>query len=177
MKSLHAFGLISLMLGTLGCAQSRAMTPMQNRVSVPPCDVVNEDFCFALTRGATSTLSIPVDFKLYEVVLPNKQKIIVYYGSQPDYPEGSEPAFSNQMGSEKVRLYRQEVDGMQLVDVFYEKEREEFTIAVHVRSKLAPADKPDFFAFLSGMRKCDSDRKGLIECTPDLVFAKLLQEL
>lgn len=177
MKSLSAIGLTSLMLGVLGCAQSIAMTPIQASAPMKNCDVINEDFCFALMHGDVATLSIPVDFKLYEVVLANKQKIIVYYGSQPNYPENSTPVFSEQSGSEKVSLYRQEVDGMERVDAFYEKKREKFTIAVHVSSAYVPADQSPFRAFLTGMRKCDSTSKGLIECTPDLLFANVIEKL
>lgn len=176
-KFLRIIGLTSLVLGTLGCAQSKAMTPNHASEFASNCDVINEDFCFALAQGDIATLSMPVDFKLYEVVLANEQKVIVYYGSQPNYPENSEPLFSAEFGAEKVILYRRSVDDMKRVDAFYEKQREAFTVVVHVSSTYPSTDEASFLAFLVGLRKCDSARKGLIECAPDQLFAKAAEKL
>lgn len=180
MKVLYAIGLGTLLLGSLGSlgfANSPSITSIESSEPALVCDVVNEDFCFALASGATSTLSVPVDFKLYEVTLRGDQKIFIYYGSHPDYPDHAEPAFSDQVGLEKTSLYSKEIDGVQHVDAFYEKRREKFVSAVHVRAEFAPADEPAFLAFLRGMRKCDSDRKDLVECKSELLFAKIVEHI
>jgi len=177
MNFLRVIGLISVVLGTLGCAQSTAMTTDNGSRSVGSCDVVNEDFCFALAHGDVATLSIPVDYKLYEVTLANKQKAVVYYGSQPNYPESAEPVFSETSGAEKVTLYRRRVDEVERIDAFYEKQREAFTVVVHVSSTYPSQDDALFRAFLGGVRKCNSARKGLIECEPDQLFAEIIEKL
>lgn len=173
MKQLvRALSGLLLVASTLGCAQTHAKGP----APIVHCDVTNEDFCFALPSGATSMLSIPVDFKLYEVLLPNRQKILVYYGSQPDYPEQA-PEFSEASGTEKISLFRQTLAGRERIDAFYEKEREKFTMVVHVQASSDEATKASVVEFLASMRKCASEQKGSIMCTSEPLFAKVAEQL
>lgn len=161
-----------LFAGTFGCAPTQARTP----TPIVHCDVIDEDFCFALPSRATSTLSIPVDFKLYEVLLANKQKILVYYGSQPNYPQQS-PVFSETSGAEKISFYRQVLHGQPRIDAFYEKTRERFTVVVHVQAVYDETTKASVVEFLASLNKCESERKGLIACTPEPLFDRVAEHL
>lgn len=165
---------IAVMLAPTACAQTKVKASMPSI----PCDVVNEDFCFGLSRGDSATLSIPVDFKLYKIELANGQKVTVYYGSQAEMPgEDHVPIFSQKAGRESVYLYARDDGDQKITDLYYEKRREKFTIFVHVNSSYQPDQSQAYRSFLGDFRKCNSARKDLIECTADRIFMEALDKL
>lgn len=173
-RFLGAIFLIVMTLAPTACAQTKTISAM----SLRPCDVINEDFCFGLTAGDSAALSIPVDFKLYKVELASGQKLIVYYGSQAQRPgDGHVLAFSHKAGNEVVSLYIKNDGGKKVVDLFYEKEREKFTSIVHVNSAYDQSQEDGFKSFLQSFRKCNSLKKDSVDCSTEGLFFDALARL
>ena len=156
------------------CAQTKAVPPSGNAV----CSIVNEDFCFAIDQEDEAALTIPIDFALYTVTLADKQKILIYYGTAPDYPADSvKPLLTRTSGSETITLYKQSADNSNTLDAFYAKKRDKFTMVVHIRSSYKASEKEGFAVFLNSFRKCDSARKDLIECKSEKIFPDIAKIL
>lgn len=162
------------MASSASCAQTKVAPLSGDTV----CSVVNEDFCFAIDQGDEAALTIPVDFALYTVTLADKQRILIYYGTAPDYPDDSvKPALSRTSGNETVTLYKQSAGDSNSLDAFYAKKSDKFTMVVHVRSSYKAPEKEAFAEFLNSFRKCDSVRKDLIDCKAEKIFPDIATAL
>lgn len=166
--------LIAMVLTPIACVQTKAAVPLPST----SCDVVNEDFCFGLPHGGAASLSIPIDFKLYDINLANGQKALVYYGSQPESPDKDHVlVVSRRTGAEVVSLYTKGDGDQKVTDLYYEKKREKFTIFVHVGSSYRTDQRQAFISFLASFRKCNSPQKDLVECTADQLFVDALNNI
>jgi hypothetical protein len=141
------------------------------------CSIFEVDFCIGLARGDKITVSKPIDFKYYDIVLKNGASLSMYYGRHPN-PILESSKLSSNFKTETIH-----------VQVF-EQNEEEFRILVQFLGSSFSAIDIEFqrpkepqiemlHQFLNSFKTCTGDfysrscsQKGLFEVKKELLVKK-----
>jgi hypothetical protein len=131
----------------------------------PYCNVFMTSGCFGVSQGDQMTLTIPSDYQLYEVVLPDGLSATIYSGGHADMDAFESATACHVRSRDDVCRRRVMPSGAAYL---YYSEREDSAVVVTVRgiTKINSAVASDF---VRGFRPCR--RRGLsIECQPVTMF-------
>lgn len=161
---------VGLMLSVLGnlVAASGMAAPAQKVQSsrYPYCNVYTVTACFGISAGDELRMSMPVDFTIYDLKLPNAVKARIYLGYNPEMAtfKSAKPCESH--GDASRCGY---VATTSAWDVLYAGDGNQPFIHVHIEGSGDDA-KRTVHDFLGNFRPCMEKGAGL-KCTDKRIFS------
>ncbi|WP_448096781.1 hypothetical protein [Luteibacter yeojuensis] len=132
------------------------------------CNVYAGTVCFGISGGDELTMSLPIDFTIYDLTLPHSVKVRVYLGYNPkmDIFESAKPC-----GSEVEATQCRYVTSTSKWDILYAGKGTQPFVHIHIEGEGNDA-KQVVHDFLGNFRPCSREGAS-IKCTDKRIFAAI----
>ena len=173
MKQIHAYFVAAALAVGLFCGISDARTG-QGRYYY--CNVYASALCFGIAAGDKASISIPVDFVLYDIRLLNKVEGSIYVGRHPESVDESLVTFereypaNGEAGSYTYRLMRN--GGHEIV---YSSPDANMALT-QIRLRTVEQGQTHLIGdFLRNFRPCKME-SAKVKCSDERIFEQLIAE-